>query len=49
MTAHLIDGKQIAAEIRWEVKQKVDERLSRGLPIPGLATVLVGDNPASQV
>lgn len=49
MTAHLIDGKQIAAEIRWEVKQKVDERLSCGLPIPGLATVLVGDNPASQV
>ncbi len=49
MTAHLIDGKQIAAEIRGDVKLKVDERIQRGLPIPGLATVLVGENTASQV
>jgi len=49
MTAHLIDGKQIAAEIRGDVKLKVDERIQHGLPIPGLATVLAGENPASQV
>ena len=49
MTAHLIDGKQIAAEIRADVKRKVEERAQAGLPTPGLATVLVGDNPASQV
>ncbi|MEL7645181.1 MAG: bifunctional methylenetetrahydrofolate dehydrogenase/methenyltetrahydrofolate cyclohydrolase FolD [Anaerolineaceae bacterium] len=49
MTAHLIDGKKIAAEIRLQVKQKVEERTRQGLPVPGLATVLVGDDPASQV
>jgi len=49
MTAHLINGKQIAAEIRENVKQKVEERARLGLPVPGLATVLIGDNPASQV
>ena len=49
MTAHLIDGKRIAAEIRTHVKQKVEDRGSQGLPVPGLATVLVGEDPASQV
>ena len=49
MTAHLIDGKRIAAEIRRHVKQKVEDRGSQGLPVPGLATVLVGEDPASQV
>lgn len=49
MTARILDGKAIAAKIRAEVKQAVEERLRSGLPRPGLATVLVGDNPASQV
>ena len=49
MTAKLIDGKQIAAEIRSEVKAAVSTRQEQGLPIPGLATVLVGDDPASKV
>lgn len=49
MTAKLIDGKQIAAEIRTEVKTAVAARQSQGLPVPGLATVLVGDDPASKV
>ncbi len=48
MTAKIIDGKAIAARIREEIKRKVDERVAKGLPRPGLATVLVGDNPASQ-
>ena len=49
MSAKIIDGKQIGQEIRDEVKMAVDDRLKRGLPAPGLATVLVGENPASQV
>lgn len=49
MTARLIDGKSIAAQIRQEIKQAVAQRLAAGLRPPGLAVVLVGDNPASQV
>lgn len=46
--AEVIDGKQIAAKIRQEVKQQVDELKAQGVT-PGLAVVLVGDNPASAV
>jgi len=49
MRAKLIDGKAIAESLREEVKQKVAERVEKGLPAPGLATVIVGDNPASKV
>ena len=49
MSANIIDGKQIGQEIRDEVKAAVEERLKKGLSAPGLATVLVGENPASQV
>ncbi len=49
MTAKIINGKQIAEEIRSEVKAAVAKRLAEGKPAPGLATVLVGENPASQV
>jgi 5,10-methylene-tetrahydrofolate dehydrogenase/methenyl tetrahydrofolate cyclohydrolase len=49
MTANLIDGKKIAADIRSEVKTTVSARQAQGLPVPGLATVLVGDDPASKV
>lgn len=49
MTAEIIDGKAIAAEVREDVKKKVEARIAEGKSVPGLATVLVGDNPASQV
>ena len=49
MSANIIDGKQIGQEIRDGVKAAIEDRLQRGLPAPGLATVLVGENPASQV
>ena len=49
MRAKLIDGKAIAESLREEVKQKVAERVKKGLPAPGLATVIIGDNPASKV
>lgn len=49
MTAKLIDGKAIAAEIRQNVKQRVDHRLANGERAPGLAVVLVGSDAASQI
>ncbi len=48
MTAKIIDGKAIAAEIREDVAAGVEELVKAGGPRPGLATVLVGENPASQ-
>jgi len=45
MTAKLIDGKKIAEKIRQELKKKVAKLKEK----PGLAVILVGDNPASQV
>jgi len=48
MTAEIIDGKAIAESVRADVKKAVEARLAAGKPAPGLATVLVGDNPASQ-
>lgn len=47
MTATLIDGKSIAAEIRSGIASEVQGAVAAGKPRPGLATVLVGDNPAS--
>jgi len=44
-----IDGKAIAAEEREKVADRVRTRLEKGLSKPGLATVLVGENPASEV
>lgn len=49
MTAQLIDGKAIAAGVRDSVKLLVDARLARGRRAPGLAVVLVGSDPASEV
>lgn len=47
MTAKIIDGKAIAAELREDVAKGVKELIAAGGTKPGLATVLVGDNPAS--
>jgi methylenetetrahydrofolate dehydrogenase (NADP+) / methenyltetrahydrofolate cyclohydrolase len=46
MTAKIIDGKKISDEIKLEIKGEVDRLRQQGI-IPGLAAVLVGDNPAS--
>lgn len=48
-TATLIDGKAIAKDIRQQVKKSVAERITQGKRPPGLAVVLVGQDPASQV
>ena len=49
MTARVIDGKAIAAEIRAEVRSEVSALVARDGVTPGLATVLVGEDPASRV
>ncbi|MCC7359702.1 MAG: bifunctional methylenetetrahydrofolate dehydrogenase/methenyltetrahydrofolate cyclohydrolase FolD [Anaerolineales bacterium] len=48
MTAQIIDGTAIAAKVRAQVAADTAARAAAGKPQPGLATVLVGDNPASQ-
>jgi len=49
MAARIIDGKSIAQDVRTEVRKAIDGMVGRGLRRPGLAVVMVGDNPASQV
>ncbi|ORU89507.1 MAG: bifunctional methylenetetrahydrofolate dehydrogenase/methenyltetrahydrofolate cyclohydrolase [Cycloclasticus sp. symbiont of Poecilosclerida sp. M] len=49
MTHQIINGKIIAAELRASIKKQTAERLSQGLAKPGLAVILVGENPASEV
>ena len=46
--AQIIDGKKIAAELRQKLKEEVAALAKKGIT-PGLATVLVGEDPASQV
>jgi methylenetetrahydrofolate dehydrogenase (NADP+)/methenyltetrahydrofolate cyclohydrolase len=48
VSARILDGKRIAAEVRAEVKERAAELRRRGTT-PGLAFVLVGDDPASAV
>ena len=49
MSAQLIDGKAIAAQVRQQVARQVKTRHETGKRIPGLAVVLVGEDPASEV
>lgn len=49
MTATVIDGKKIAASLRARLTKDVAARAAKGLRTPGLAVVLVGDDPASAV
>ncbi|MHC1784270.1 MAG: bifunctional methylenetetrahydrofolate dehydrogenase/methenyltetrahydrofolate cyclohydrolase FolD [Anaerolineaceae bacterium] len=49
MAAQIIDGAATAKKIRAEVGAAVAKRIAEGKSKPGLATVLVGDNPASHV
>ena len=49
MTAQVIDGKAIALQIKQQVADQVKERIHQGKLSPGLATILVGDNPSSQI
>ncbi len=49
MTAEIIDGNAIAGSIRQEIAAEVTGWADRGLRIPGLAVILVGSDPASEV
>jgi methylenetetrahydrofolate dehydrogenase (NADP+)/methenyltetrahydrofolate cyclohydrolase len=49
MTAQIISGTEIARQIREELKQEIAELKEKHNLVPGLATVLVGEDPASQV
>jgi len=49
MTANIIDGKQIAEELKQKIADRVAARVEEGKRRPGLAVILVGDDPASQV
>jgi methylenetetrahydrofolate dehydrogenase (NADP+)/methenyltetrahydrofolate cyclohydrolase len=48
MPAKIIDGKAVSSEIKDQLKAKVEQLQTKG-KVPGLAAVLVGDNPASEV
>jgi len=49
MTAQLIKGAEVAAQIREELKQEIADLKAKHNVVPGLVTVLVGADPASQV
>jgi methylenetetrahydrofolate dehydrogenase (NADP+)/methenyltetrahydrofolate cyclohydrolase len=49
MTATIIDGREVATRIRSEVAREVEAITSSGERAPGLATILVGDDPASAI
>ncbi len=47
MTARILDGKAVAQQILDDIATKVGARVAKGKPRPKLATIIVGDNPAS--
>lgn len=47
MVAKIIDGKALAAKLRAEIALEIAKRQQQGLKIPGLAVILVGEDPAS--
>jgi methylenetetrahydrofolate dehydrogenase (NADP+)/methenyltetrahydrofolate cyclohydrolase len=49
MASEVLDGRRLADILAEKVRERVDELTAAGLPAPGLATVLVGGDPASQV
>jgi len=49
MTAQIISGTEVAKQIREELKQEIAKLKEKHNLIPGLATILVGEDPASQV
>lgn len=49
MTAQIIDGKAVAKNLRAQLKEQVDAQIAKGDRAPGLAVILVGADPASEV
>ena len=48
-SAQILDGKALAARVRQELRDQIDAGMAAGRARPGLATVIVGEDPASQV
>jgi len=49
MSAQIIDGKAVATNLKQQIKKATEVRTAAGKRCPGLAVVLIGDNPASKV
>jgi len=49
MSANIIDGKAIALNLRESIRQNVATKVAQGHPPPGLAVIMVGEDPASAV
>jgi len=49
MTATLIDGKAMAQDLRETLAKEVDAHIKHGNPPPGLAVIILGDDPASKI
>lgn len=49
MTAKILDGNALAKSLRQELRQRVNERIAKRLRVPGLAVILVGNDPASEI
>jgi methylenetetrahydrofolate dehydrogenase (NADP+)/methenyltetrahydrofolate cyclohydrolase len=49
LTAELLDGKKTASLVRERIAEEVEELKAEGKGVPGLAVVIVGENPASKV
>lgn len=47
MTANILDGKKIAEKTKLVISQEIQKRKNQSLPTPGLAVILIGNNPAS--
>jgi methylenetetrahydrofolate dehydrogenase (NADP+)/methenyltetrahydrofolate cyclohydrolase len=49
VTAQIIDGRQVAADIQRDLRARIENRVAAGRRRPGLAVVMVGDDPASAI
>lgn len=49
MTAQLIDGKAVASVLKTEIREKIQAKMAEGKRRPGLAVILVGEDPASTI
>lgn len=49
MTAQLINGRAFATQLKADLRKKIQERQALNLPAPGLAVILIGDDPASSI
>ena len=49
MTAQILDGNAIAKALRGEIKAELEEWTAAGRRLPGLAVILVGNDPASEI